>query len=333
MTIAVHPVDAVSGSPTLTGRKFRHILSAALPAIDGYPYGTIGGVRWGTPSSTVTASSSTWGVATHVGVVDPHYGAQAGPYLYEVTVAESGSMNAAHATNPRYDIISVRIDDPAESDGSSVPAAAVVYTAGTAAASPSVPATPARSMKLAEIYVPASGGGAPTVAWVAHYLASGAGPHFVRDTTERAALATLLGPTTENPLIVWRKDATAGKRLETTSDGTAWYVLDGRDTDWVSISVGGGYNAASTAQCRKIGDQVFIRAQFNRNTGNVTSGDTLGTLPSGSRPTGGLTHRYTVSGSTSTNMKIGIDSSGVISVGSTPSGTTTLVEVFLSFAV
>ena len=61
----------------------------------------------------------------------------------------------------------VKLSDPAETDGSSVPQVEVLYLAGTAASTPAAPATPARSLVLAQITVPASGGGSPTVAFVA----------------------------------------------------------------------------------------------------------------------------------------------------------------------
>lgn len=273
MTITVQPVDAVSGSPTITGRVMRHMTSATLPAVDGSVFGARGGVRRGTPTDTVTADPTDWFVEPHVGVVDPDWATLAGPYVYAITAQETGSMNAADATNPRWDIISVRIDDPAESDGSSVPVAEVVYTAGTAAASPAVPATPGRSLKLAEIYVAASGGGSPVVSWTAPYLAAAGGFHVIRDTDERDALVTALGPTAENPLLAWRVDADAGFELECTlGGGSTWATIPaqiGRTSYTPTLTGATLGNGTLTGAYTRMGVMVFY--EFRLQIGSTTS--------------------------------------------------------------
>jgi len=85
--------------------------------------------------------------------VDVQTSATAGGYLYAITTAETGAITAANATHPRRDILTIRVDDPQE-DATGIPLIAVAYTAGTAAATPVVPATPARSMVLARIDTP-----------------------------------------------------------------------------------------------------------------------------------------------------------------------------------
>jgi len=100
--------------------------------------------------------------------MDVEVAAECGAYTYAVDAAITGAMTAAHATLPRVDILWMRVDDPPE-DGTSVPLVAGGYTAGTAATTPSPPATPARCMVLGWVNVPASGGGSPTVTWVAPY--------------------------------------------------------------------------------------------------------------------------------------------------------------------
>ena len=67
----------------------------------------------------------------------------------------------------------MQVDDPSESDGSSVPAVTRKYLAGTVAST--APATPARSMVVAHINVPISGGGSPTVTWKAPYTVAAGG--------------------------------------------------------------------------------------------------------------------------------------------------------------
>jgi hypothetical protein len=174
MTITVFPVDAVSGAPTYTGQMLRQALSVfsgSAPA--GRPLGCFSGVRRGTPANTVTASSTTWTVRPHAGLLDTEVPAAAGPYAYASDANVTGAVTAANATNPRVDIVFAQLSDPAESDGSSAPSVQFLYLPGTAAATPSAPATPVRSIVLAQINVPQVGGGSPSVSWVAPVLGRG----------------------------------------------------------------------------------------------------------------------------------------------------------------
>lgn len=168
MAITAFPLDAVGGEPEYTGRMLRDTFAALLgPAPAGRPLGAISGVRPGTPATTVTVAAMVWSVAPHAGVLDVQASPEAGAYLYAVLSAETGSVGAAHATYTRWDGIYVTLEDPAEGDGSSSPAATVTYVAGTPAASPAMPTAPARSLLLARIVVPQTGGGSPSVVWLA----------------------------------------------------------------------------------------------------------------------------------------------------------------------
>lgn len=173
MAITVLPIDASAGAPAYSAQHTRQAFSAFLgPAPTGRPVGAISGVRPGTPSTTVSLSgtgSMTWNVAAHAGVIDGEP-ASAGPYLYATDGTDTGTITAANATNPRVDIIYVRVDD-ADQDASGLRGGTVGYLSGTPAATPYAPATPARSIVIADINVPASGGGAPTVSWVAPVFA------------------------------------------------------------------------------------------------------------------------------------------------------------------
>jgi hypothetical protein len=225
MTTTCYALDAVEGAPEYSGQDFRVSRSAMLAgASSARPLGAWSGVRIGTPADTVSVDGTEWTVGAHSGVIDKHTATNAGPYLYAVTVAETGDVDPAHATYARKDIIWVRIDDPAQSDGSSVPAAVVGYTAGTASASPATPSTPANSIRLAVLNVPVSGGGSTSVTWSATYAAAAGGIIPVRSTAERATLATAFAPTTENPLVVWQADVA---RPLTSDDGANWKLMDG----------------------------------------------------------------------------------------------------------
>lgn len=221
------PVDAVSGAPLYAARAGRQASLAPLLAggSSARPFGILSGVRPGTRPTTVEATSTTWTVHPHAGAVDAQVAAEAGPYAYAIPADVTGAVNPAHGTFPRWDVISVKIDDPAESDGSSVPAVTLVYTAGTAASSPAEPgqpgqpSLPSRSMILARIVVPQSGGGSPSVVWRAPTLVAPGGivPVFSQAQLDAAnAIATAT-----NPLII--DDSGALRR----SVGSGWTPLAG----------------------------------------------------------------------------------------------------------
>lgn len=227
MTVSIL-VDKVGAAPVWTGRQTRGMFSSLFAGkTAARPLGCRSGVAYGTPASTGSVSGTTWTIKPHAGAVDLESAAAASVYPYVNDADVTGSHNAAHASLPRIDIVCFHLDDPAEGDGSSVPLGSFIYTAGTAAASPVAPATPARSMALIQINVPASGGGASTVTWVAPSLQGGIIP--VRNTTERDALHTAYPATTDAPLIAWRKDAA---KLELNS-GSGWKALGGGAYNYV----------------------------------------------------------------------------------------------------
>lgn len=218
----VWPVDAVSGAPVYSGRHGRQL--SVAPFLAGAtatrPLGARSGVRPGTPTTTVTATSTTWTVGEHAGVIDAELAAEAGPYTYSIDAVQTGTMTAADPSSPRIDLISVQISDSAESDGTptTTPAsAAPIYTVGTPGATPAVPAAPARSMVLAQINVPVAGGGSPSVIWVAPYLSSPGGIITVRTWTERGAVTG----TTESP--AWVDELSTGTLWR--GIGSAWVPM------------------------------------------------------------------------------------------------------------
>lgn len=170
MAITVLPIDASAGSPSYSAQAFRQALSALIgPAPTGRPLGALSGVRPFTSSSTVFLSGGsnfTWNVAAHSGVLDTEVANASGPYLYATDGTDTGTITAADATNPRVDIIYVQVNDTVQ-DGSGLRNGVVGYLAGTPAASPNPPATPTRSIVLAQINVPKVGSGNPSATWTA----------------------------------------------------------------------------------------------------------------------------------------------------------------------
>ncbi len=213
MPITLWPANAVAGAPSYTGRMLRQALGVLLGgATAARPLGGLSGVR---PGSTglVSATSTTWTVNPHAGALDLEASASAGPYLYSVDDAtNTGSVTAADATNPRLDIVYATLSDPAEGDGSSAPGVAFGYLAGTPAATPAAPATPARSMLLSTISVPKVGSGSPTTSDAAPFTAAAGGIIPVRNLAARAALTAFKG------LMVFRLD----NNVVEVYDGGAW---------------------------------------------------------------------------------------------------------------
>ena len=72
-----------------------------------------------------------------------------------VTAATNVTIPSADASNPRIDLICVKIDTGASPDATASNVATLVNVEGTAAASPSAPSVPTNHLKLAEIAVPA----------------------------------------------------------------------------------------------------------------------------------------------------------------------------------
>ena len=221
MTITTWPIDA---TPAVPGRQLREAQSVYMAGGSAaLPFGVLSGVRPGTSSTTVTATSTTWTVGAHAGVVDLQPAVEASGYAYAVNATgglPSGAVTAADLTRPRVDIVWVRNDDPSEGDASPNPTVVFGYTAGAPLASPVAPATPARCMVLATIQVPMSGGGSPTVIWTAPYMVAAGAPTPVYSAADRDAKF----PAPYDGLAVYRLDT----HYVETYNGTGWGVPGGR---------------------------------------------------------------------------------------------------------
>jgi hypothetical protein len=271
MAVAMLPLDATAGSPSFTAAQTRQAFSAFLGiAPVGRPVGAVSGVRPGTVTTTVFMSgggSTTWNVAAHSGVLDTQTSASAGPYAYATDGTDTGAITAANATNPRVDIVYVKVNDNVQ-DGSGLTSGQVLYLAGTAALSPSPPAVPARGMVLANINVPVSGGGAPTVSWVATQF--GATPRgqayqavaqsIANGTVVPVTLDTGTGVGTVNIDTMW----TSGANTKLTAHTAGKYRISG--------SVGFSSNATGrrNGAIRLNGSTTLIQTE----TAVVTAGAT-----------------------------------------------------------
>lgn len=196
MTGTAWPIDASAGAPSYTGALQRHLDSPLLMNGTADSFGVTGGQRGGA-GTVVTASALAWSMTAGAFIAYPRYSATQGPYRVDFAGTEAGAYSAPHATYSRRDILSVVIDDAGAGDGSGARQARVVYTAGTASASPVSPAVPARGTLLATLVVPPSG--APTVIMGPVAVAAG-GILPVADQAERLALTAYDG------MVVWQSD-------------------------------------------------------------------------------------------------------------------------------
>lgn len=266
--------DAVAGAPSYVGRALRQLMSPLVAgATATRPLGAISGVRPGTPSSTVAATSTTWTVTAFAGVIDLEAAAIAGPYPFSFDANVTGAVTAANASYARIDILYVRVSDPAEGDGSSVPLIEVLYLAGTAAAVPAAPAVPARSFVIANINVPVSGGGSPTVTWNAPYAVAAGAPIPVRSQADRDAKF----PTPYDGLAVYRLDT----HMAETYNGTAWSGWITYTATTTGFTVGTTGSPVAETMWRYEGNLVRLRYRFKFGTNGATafSGGASFTLP------------------------------------------------------
>jgi hypothetical protein len=154
---------------TFNGRQARQLNGVAFGgATAARPLGALTGVRPGTSTTTVTATSTTWTCGPFAGLADLMVANESGAYPFSCDAVATGSMTPANTSFPRADIICVTITDP--ENGSTTPTAVRQYVAGTVNTSGTLTAVvPAQSFVVAVINVPKLGTGSPSVTWVAPY--------------------------------------------------------------------------------------------------------------------------------------------------------------------
>ncbi|MET8982145.1 hypothetical protein ABZX85_41835 [Streptomyces sp. NPDC004539] len=147
---------------TYAGSDLRRASMTTLMG-DGTALGGRSGVRPGDPGLAVTLTGGTT-INVAAGVASLY---RSGQGLYRAFLASAtvvGTLNAAHASFTRIDLVYLRVWDT-DVDSTGLRKADAVYLAGTASASPVAP-TPGASeiyIPLATITVPPSGGGAASV--------------------------------------------------------------------------------------------------------------------------------------------------------------------------
>lgn len=211
MTITCLPIDASGGTPAYTAQQTRNGFAGLWANGTARPLGSQSGFAGGPP--TITATSTTWSVPAATYVVDAAFTTTQSPYFIANDATVTGAVTAANASNPRVDILYLQVNDTAI-DSSGSRNATISYLAGTAAPSPVAPTLPARSLLLATINVPTSGGGSPAVTINPQFAVATGGLLPIATTAARSALIT-------NPYDGFPIYRTDTNRIE-IYNGTTW---------------------------------------------------------------------------------------------------------------
>jgi hypothetical protein len=268
-----YPADASGGTPLYTATQGRSAFSATLAgATAARPLGGISGVRPGTPTNTVTATTTTWTAAAFAGTIDLHTLATNGPYFFSFPAGGTGTVVAQIATT-RQDIIWVRIDDSNTGDGSGTRQVVIDYSAGTLT-------PPARAFVIAIINNTATGGGAPSVTWVAPYTVAAGGIGQINTFSQFASqysnpVQNTLATTLDTG-ITWQYYALYNVSTNSGGAKTAgWYPAAGQD---IWIRMGGSASAASiTGNVDNVQNSNPAGGPFGTPTSNLVLGGS-GTL-------------------------------------------------------
>lgn len=111
MSIVMHPLTAMSGSPTYTADDFRHVVNPFLCSSNGAAFDCVAGVRAGAPNPLCSIDGLTVTVEPHCGVFSPW--PNVGAYTYAFTKGEE--VKVPDSTNGYK--IAVVVEDPSQAQG------------------------------------------------------------------------------------------------------------------------------------------------------------------------------------------------------------------------
>lgn len=126
MSIVMHPLTAVDGSPSYTADNFRHVVNSFLAPSDGTAFNCVSGVLYGAPSPLCVIDGLKVTVRPHCGIVSPWTGV--GAYTYAIMSSETVTVPGP-AGNYK---IAVIVEDPNHSHGSVPRGLVKVYPEATA---------------------------------------------------------------------------------------------------------------------------------------------------------------------------------------------------------
>lgn len=112
MSIIMHPLTSLAGTPAYSADDYRHAVNPFLVPSSNGPFNCIAGVRVGSPSPLCAISGLAVSVKPHCGICSPWN--NSGSYTYAITAAET--VNVPDSTG-NYKI-AVVVEDPSLSQGS-----------------------------------------------------------------------------------------------------------------------------------------------------------------------------------------------------------------------
>jgi len=275
MTITLLAPDGVA----VTAQQERQARAAGHGGGSGRPLGGRSGFRVGTPSTILSATSTTWTLGPCAIEIDPGAAVDQGMYGWANSANTTGTMRPANATYSRKDIVYIQVNDSSSGDGSGAINANPTYAYGPEDGTNALPTLPPRSFLVGTITVPAAGGGSPSVVRnPAVYVAAGAALP-VSSQAERDALSLYDG------LRVLRLDI-IGHPVE-TYDLTAskWTVSD---ASWTDVPLAGGFtywtsNGWSGMKYAVRNGWVILNGAVT-NTGAWAADATCGVMPAALKP-------------------------------------------------
>jgi microcystin-dependent protein len=199
-----------------------------------------------------------------------------GNYLGRITAVENAAIAAAPGSNSRYDLVTLRVNDP-NAGGNTGNTVTVVVITGTASASPVVPSLPASSLPLAVVGPIATATASITNSLINDSFGSG-GPTFARSCRMIAGPVEPVG--TE-------------KLMGGSSVLNGWLVCDGTAVSrstyaelflelGTTFGVGDGSTTFNLPDYR---DRVPVASGTNFATVGATGGEINHTLTTGEMPT------------------------------------------------
>ena len=126
MSIVMHPLTAVNGSPAYTADNFRHVVNSFLAPSDGSAFNCVSGVLYGAASPLCVIDGLKVTVRPHCGIVSPWN--NVGAYTYAIMSDETVTIPGPSGNYK----IAVIVEDPNHSHGSVPRGLVKVYPESTA---------------------------------------------------------------------------------------------------------------------------------------------------------------------------------------------------------
>jgi len=261
-------INASGGVPAYNANELRTAMALDM-MYDGRAVGARQGVRPGGTGFQVSVDGSL-NITVKAGIaeVDPGLSTPQGPYRVAMTADDSTTLDVSphDPTNPRIDIVYIKVRDHDE-DGSGLRDAVIAYTAGTPAGSPVQPSTPASSLLLASLAVPAVSGAVAVTDRRVWTVATGG----ILPVNVAGDIAAALKGRYRDRLDTNVLERDTGAAWETVADPNVFKAWPTWVPTLTNLTVGGGTLSATKLQVGKTLDYDLI---FTFGAGSA-----VGTVP------------------------------------------------------